>query len=431
MLEKAMQRLRLPDSFNNFIINIFTNRKNSIFTEVGMTNPYDVLVGIDQGEVISPLLWCIYYDPLLREVESRKLGYHITHKYQKNLYDPTLTTSTIHNSASAYMDDTTWITPSQQNLEQILEIADDFYNLNNIKVNKTKSELIVNIPDEVIPDEITLNFGAESIIINPAKRNQSVRSLGVWVNFDNNRTFIRKQALDEVTSMCNVLRRKKLTNKQLLYLYNMVVIPRIEYRTQLCYLSRRECDNIMKPFRKLFKQKLHFASSMPNAILENRLAYNFRDFYEVQIQSKITNFLIQINSNNLLGEITNLRLLQLQTKEWLQFSPLYLWPYESVSVKHYKCFVISMLSLCSENRISFDVNINKRNEILGGTIPISSLLGNIYKDINIQKQLRKRSIMFLDQLTTPDGLLLNNWYTAATKLLITMSFRIKNHDGSV
>ncbi len=102
----------------------------------------------------------------------------------------------------------------------------------------------------------------------------------------------------------------------------MVITPKIEYRTQLTYLSPNECSYIMKPFRKIFKQKLHLARSIPNAILENRLIYNFRDFYEVQMQSKITNFLIQINDKNLLGEITDVRLKQLQTKEWLQFSPL-------------------------------------------------------------------------------------------------------------
>ena len=64
----------------------------------------------------------------------------------------------------------------------------------------------------------------------------------------------------------------------------------------------------MKPFRKLFKQKLHLSISIPNAILENRLIYNFRDFYEVQLQSKITNFLIQVNDTRLLGDITNLRI---------------------------------------------------------------------------------------------------------------------------
>ena len=81
MLQKALQRLKIPDTFNSLITNLFTQRKNRVFTAVGTTSPYDVLIGIDQGEVISPLLWCIYYDPLLCKIESKHLGYNLRHSY--------------------------------------------------------------------------------------------------------------------------------------------------------------------------------------------------------------------------------------------------------------------------------------------------------------------------------------------------------------
>jgi hypothetical protein len=81
MLKKAMARLRLPSSFIDLICNLFTQRKNRVFTSVGTTSPYDVLIGIDQGEVISLLLWCIYYDPLLCEIEQQHLGYKLEHSY--------------------------------------------------------------------------------------------------------------------------------------------------------------------------------------------------------------------------------------------------------------------------------------------------------------------------------------------------------------
>src|SRR5215216_6051113 len=56
MLRKAMDRLKIRFKFTNVITNLFLNRKNSVFTAFGNTDPYDVIVGIDQGEVISPLL---------------------------------------------------------------------------------------------------------------------------------------------------------------------------------------------------------------------------------------------------------------------------------------------------------------------------------------------------------------------------------------
>jgi len=54
ILRKAMQRIKLPDSFTNLITSLFIKRSNRVFTEYGLTDRYPVLVGIDQGEVISP-----------------------------------------------------------------------------------------------------------------------------------------------------------------------------------------------------------------------------------------------------------------------------------------------------------------------------------------------------------------------------------------
>jgi len=76
MLQKAMNHLKIPSSFITFITNLFTNRINQVFIHYGITDPYNVIVGIDQGKVICPLLWCIYYDPLLCYIQHQPdLGY--------------------------------------------------------------------------------------------------------------------------------------------------------------------------------------------------------------------------------------------------------------------------------------------------------------------------------------------------------------------
>jgi hypothetical protein len=56
MLEMAMLRLKLPLGFIKLTISLFTNRSNRVITADGLSTPYKVKIGIDQGEVISPLL---------------------------------------------------------------------------------------------------------------------------------------------------------------------------------------------------------------------------------------------------------------------------------------------------------------------------------------------------------------------------------------
>jgi hypothetical protein len=72
------------------------------------------------------------------------------------------------------------------------------------------------------------------------------------INLAKERKYVIQQAKDEVFSMCENLKKEKVTDKQLLYLINMVIIPRIEYHTQLTFLSKQGCNDII-PFRKLFK----------------------------------------------------------------------------------------------------------------------------------------------------------------------------------
>src|SRR5207237_5221315 len=126
ILRHAMTRLKIPFNFIDLVIDLFTNRRNYVLTDVGKTPDYEVLVGIDQGEVISPLLWCIYYDPLLTKVEQQELGYNIVHQYRPNIYDRHAEYNCITVGDLAFMDDTTWITETKESLEEILKIADDF-----------------------------------------------------------------------------------------------------------------------------------------------------------------------------------------------------------------------------------------------------------------------------------------------------------------
>ena len=46
MIQHALNRLKFPESFINFITNLFTNHSNQIFTPFGLTDKYDILVGI-------------------------------------------------------------------------------------------------------------------------------------------------------------------------------------------------------------------------------------------------------------------------------------------------------------------------------------------------------------------------------------------------
>src|SRR5205807_81934 len=79
MLKKALIRIKLLEGIISLIMSLFERRKIKVITSFGLTEEFEAEDGLDQGEVISPLAWRIFYDPLLCAVKDEtNLGYHMS-----------------------------------------------------------------------------------------------------------------------------------------------------------------------------------------------------------------------------------------------------------------------------------------------------------------------------------------------------------------
>ncbi|GET61907.1 RNA-directed DNA polymerase from mobile element jockey-like [Rhizophagus irregularis DAOM 181602=DAOM 197198] len=434
MLEKAMQRLKIPSSFINLTKELFLGRKNSVFTAGGLSNPYDVMVGIDQGEIISPLLWCIYYDPLLTAIQQEHFGYRVKAKKKINLYENIEVEVKQNITSMAYMDDTNMLAGNKEELEKILKMADDFYTLNDIQINKEKSELLLKKKNFNFNEKIELEFGNQKIKIKPKGKTESLRILGVWFNIYNDNNFIKQQAFDEVKNLSNnLLKNKCITDKISSYIFNAVILPRIEYRTQTIILSEKDCEKIMVPYRKNFKNKLKLASTAPNIIMELNLLYNIRSIFDNQLQAKVNNFIIQINDQGILGKIMEIRLVDIQNKLLLPFNPLINFPFSNKDLifmgQHLRNnFIINNLLLMKSYNFSIEFNkhnIGKNSTVLGRGRHIMEIVGteSFLKNIKI---LRMNNLYFLDQFLSPDNKTLLTWWNIKNKIFALSNNRNSN-----
>ncbi|GES86389.1 ribonuclease H-like domain-containing protein [Rhizophagus clarus] len=150
LLKLSLQRIGIPNKINNLILQLFTNRYNQVITPTGYTPQYKVIQGIDQGEVISPLMWIIYYDPLFAYINTAPIPkedrFTIIVPRKKNIWDSPLNDQpvTYTLSVQGYLDDTTWVAPSLPALNRLLSMAEDFYKIANIKINKDKYRILTN-----------------------------------------------------------------------------------------------------------------------------------------------------------------------------------------------------------------------------------------------------------------------------------------------
>ena len=129
------------------------------------------------------------------------------------------------------------------------------------------------------------------------------------------------------------------------------------------------------------------------------MIYNYRDLYGVQLQAKLSNFQVAVNHPLLLGKITHLRLLQLQTASGLANTPLNSWPVDSL-LSTFKYYLPALLTLAKQHGFGFIPTPRSSNPIGGGFTPISSVTTTSqYR--KLLPFLRKYSIIFVSQVVVP------------------------------
>ncbi|CAB4416056.1 unnamed protein product [Rhizophagus irregularis] len=280
MLKLALERLQFPALLVRFILNLFTRRNNKIITYHGDTPRYRVRVGIDQGEIISPLLWVIYLDPLLTVLNQEASDPFILKSSALLDYSPLgFEQHSLPVSHLTFMDDSTLIASSKSGIEDRLSITAEFYTLNNVQANSAKYVLLSSSnPSSVVSFAISPSplVSNNILTLTSLALNTSFRFLGVWFSLSASSQFVLKQARSMVKDMAALLAPKKLLAQHIAYLYNVVLLPRLEFRLQTSLFSEPTVQSIISPMLSLLKKKAGLASTTPLALLYLKIPFSIQ-----------------------------------------------------------------------------------------------------------------------------------------------------------
>ncbi|GBC25678.2 zinc finger BED domain-containing protein RICESLEEPER 2-like [Rhizophagus irregularis DAOM 181602=DAOM 197198] len=284
-----------------------------IITAYGLTDAFTARDGIDQGEVISPLIWRIFYDPLLHRIqEDESLGYSMELKWPYNTICNEKRNVRIRTTASVYADDTQWIAKSKNEARKITLIADEFFDINDIKINGEKSEIIVVNPEDNNEEERFIEIGKNRDKVTANKGSVPIRILGVWFKADKGDKHTEGIVKKEISTVLGAIRRKHITHMQAIYIINMVLLPRLEYRLKTTIWEDKKYEEIYKPIMKVVKHKTRLPINCHNNILLHSAQGNLKNLWRNQTAAQITEFLVALNSQSKQADMLKMRLKKAQ-----------------------------------------------------------------------------------------------------------------------
>jgi ligand-binding SRPBCC domain-containing protein len=257
---------------------------------------------------LSLLVWRIFYDPLLERIQKdTSLGYTVSVKllYNQNL---NYTTEIKWRQATvAFADDTTWIAESKEQMEQTIEIAEEFFRFNDIQINGKKSKLLIMNSKET-KENRKIKLGDEWIY--EEDKSKITRFLGIWLNNRLKETIIRAKAKELVRSTVEGLRGKKMTIAQVAYINNMCIVPKLNYMLQVTKLPKKMIDNIQSPILRLVKNKLEIARTVGNNVVLHRNLGNCNSLWNQLLMKQITSLHNRLNSSGPEEILTRIRISQ-------------------------------------------------------------------------------------------------------------------------
>ncbi|GBB87211.1 hypothetical protein RclHR1_13650005 [Rhizophagus clarus] len=232
-------------------------------------------------------------------------------------------------SSQAYMDDVFWITDTSYKLESILQIADEFNKLNNIQINPEKFALLTNDTNALKDKSIKLNFGShvqEIQLIHPAE--------------------------------------SQLTDKMMRYIYNAVIIPSIEYKSQHTILNNKQVAALNILAYTLFKKKTNLVMTIPNCMIHSSLEYAIKDISTIQLQYQVTRLHNQLQNKVLLGTLSKLSIIRLQQETLSVNNVLTKWKIYLKDLKIKYNLIASTLAIMYDKNLTCRSNIE--HKIMGG-----------------------------------------------------------------
>ncbi|EXX72743.1 hypothetical protein RirG_066440 [Rhizophagus irregularis DAOM 197198w] len=309
------------------------------------------------------------------------------------------------------MDDSTLVAFSKTGIEDRLSITAEFYTLNNVQANSAKYVLLSSSsPSLRIVFDLSPSFLVSNLFLSfsSLSLNTSFRFLGVWFSSSTSSQFVLKQARSMVKDMAALLGPKKLLAQHVAYLYNAILLPRLEFRLQTTLFSENTVQSIVTLMFSVIRRKAGLAATTPLALLFLKLPFSIQNAFYRFLSSHVASWQ-KIFTHPDFKEFASYAISYLQGFLSAESCPttINLEPWSHiVSLQTHTLF--NALLFSSQLNITWSLSFRPLRRNLQPALPFRSVLPHsIFQ--SSWKLWKNLNIFMLAQLVSPCGRYLMNW----------------------
>jgi len=280
-IKQIMTEYGFDEKSINMIMNMCTNNTAEVITVYGNTEEFDIERGVPQGSPISPILFDLFLNPLLIEIEDNKLGVNIGNK---------------NIGILAFADDMAIISDENEKEQKMMDIISEYCNYYGLSINYDgRDKSVYTNNTENIQHKITFKDSEGKINeLIKLKSDESYKYLGIYMNLNMN--WERQQTITRTKFLRQLffVEKKCFNATQTISIINKVIIPAIMYRMQVMIFDKKYLKELDDFIARCIQRKMRVSTRSSKKELylkEDDMGWGLKSLQDIQTHTIITSLL--------------------------------------------------------------------------------------------------------------------------------------------
>jgi hypothetical protein len=266
--EAAMRRLGLPMKVVEFFMELDRGNSNEVRTIWdslldGEQLCFEALRGIAQGSSDAPLMWIIFYDMVLCELDASGVGSATSADIGW--------AAQVEGGVSVFADDTALTARTTQDMQRAVDTLDEILGAVMLSIAPEKSQHLALInpeprtggdsmgrltEEDLIAQDIPHRVQLGGAMIPWTEADVGARHLGYWVDLLGDWGDQVANIVEQIDTFTRCVQPARISRGLLLYAINAVLVPRILYPLTVAAVDAEEINSLERSVLKWVRRKL-------------------------------------------------------------------------------------------------------------------------------------------------------------------------------